>query len=93
MARVALLITLTGRVQGVGLRGFIRRIATRLCLDGWVRNRSDGSVEIMAIGERVTIERLIQACKGGPPLAQVAELTMRDAEDDGSKGFSESPTL
>ncbi len=93
MARAAFLIAVAGRVQGVGFRAFVRRNAARLGLDGWVRNRRDGTVEIMAIGERDAIDRLIEACNDGPPHAQVVELRVRGTVDDGATGFSELPTL
>jgi acylphosphatase len=92
VARQAFLITITGRVQGVGFRAFIRRTAEQFGLEGWVRNRLDGSVEIMVIGDPDVIDRLIDASNAGPPLAKPEEISLRGAEDDGTTGFLEKPT-
>ena len=92
MARQTFRITVTGRVQGVGFRAFVRRTAEQLRLEGWVRNRSDGSVEILVIGDPELIDKLIEACNAGPPLAKPDEITVSGAADDGSKGFSETQT-
>ena len=92
MARSAFFIAVTGRVQGVGFRAFVRRRATELGLDGWVRNRRDGSVEIMAIGDPEQVDQLVEQSTGGPTLAKVEEITVRGTEDDGTTGFHERPT-
>ncbi|HEY5208580.1 MAG TPA: acylphosphatase [Stellaceae bacterium] len=93
MARNAFVIIVTGRVQGVGFRAFVRRRAAELGLDGWVRNRRDGSVEIAAMGDPELVDQLMEQCTNGPLLAKVEELTVRGAEDDGTTGFHERPTL
>jgi acylphosphatase len=92
MARTAFLITVVGAVQGVGFRAFVRRKARDIGLEGWVRNRRDNSVEILAIGATDAIDRLIEACNEGPPLAKVQQVSLRGAEDDGSQGFTERET-
>jgi acylphosphatase len=92
MARTAFFIIVTGQVQGVGFRAFVRRRAADLELDGWVRNRRDGSVEIVAIGEPEYVDRLVEQCTEGPGLAKVEEITVRGAADDGTTGFHERPT-
>lgn len=91
--RTAVRITVTGRVQGVGFRMFVQRHAAALRLDGWVRNRRDGSVEIMASGEPRQVDQLVERATTGPALAKVEEITVRAAEDDGTVGFDERPTL
>ena len=93
MARTAVTIIVTGRVQGVGFRAFVRRRATELGLDGWVRNRRDGSVEITAIGDAERIDQLVVRCQRGPALARVANVTRREIADDGSIGFREQPNF
>jgi acylphosphatase len=70
MPRVHLCVR--GRVQGVGFRYFVLRLAQGLALTGWVRNRRDGSVEIEAEGEAQAIEKLVEAVSQGPPGARVA---------------------
>lgn len=56
----------TGRVQGVGFRSFVQSRAVQLDLTGWVRNRRDGSVEVVAEGQREALEKLLQALRSGP---------------------------
>jgi acylphosphatase len=63
-----------GVVQGVGYRYFVRKAATELGLQGVVRNRSDGSVEVVAEGERSAINALIDQLKVGPRYASVERI-------------------
>jgi len=58
-------------VQGVGFRYFLVDSARPLGLRGWVRNRPDGAVEVVAEGERAQLERLLQAARQGPRHARV----------------------
>lgn len=88
MERRAVRLRITGRVQGVGYRWWAERQARALALDGWVRNCPDGSVELLAIGDEVALERLIEACRGGPPAAAVGGVQPLAADDDGSIGFN-----
>ncbi len=67
-------IELRGRVQGVGFRWFVVEAAEELSLAGWVRNTSDGSVEIAAAGQRDALERFETAVKAGPRGARVEEV-------------------
>ena len=68
-----------GRVQGVFFRDSTRRKARELGIGGWVRNRSDGTVEVMAAGPKDALEDLERWFReGGPPAAQVERV---DAED------------
>jgi acylphosphatase len=92
MQRPAIRLIVRGRVQGVGFRWWTIRAARALGLDGWVRNRRDGAVEVLVIGEQVAAEKLAQACARGPAGAAVAGVERAAAEDDGSIGFSERPT-
>ena len=86
-------LRITGRVQGVGYRAWALQIASRLGLRGWVRNRADGSVEALVIGGEAAVDRMVEACREGPFGARVADITVSDAEDDGSAGFTPKPTL
>ena len=86
-------LTITGRVQGVGYRFWAERAATALGIRGWVRNRADGSVELLASGSDSAIDALIEACRQGPRAAAVDGVAADDAEDDGSAGFSSRPTI
>jgi len=74
-ARVHLIIR--GRVQGVFFRHSTREQAVELEVSGWVRNRSDGTVEVVAEGEREQLEKLLAWCQQGPPSARVISV---DAE-------------
>lgn len=73
-------ILVSGRVQGVFFRDHARTWAVSLGISGWVRNRPDGRVEVLAEGERQRIESLIGSLEQGPPLALVASVDV-DWED------------
>ena len=86
-------LRITGRVQGVGYRAWALRQASALGLRGWVRNRTDGSVELVATGDDDAVAKLIEACQQGSRHAVVSGVSVSDAEDDGSTGFSAEPTV
>ena len=67
--------TIEGRVQGVSFRYFVVEQAQRLALKGWVRNRYDGSVEVIAEGLRFDLDQLLLALNSGPPMANVTQVT------------------
>jgi len=77
-----------GRVQGVGLRYYVRDRADELSLDGWVKNLPDRRVELEALGFDEELDRLEKLLWQGPPGARVDDVTARrtDGEPDGS-GF------
>jgi acylphosphatase len=85
-------LSITGKVQDVGYRMWATRTAANLGLRGWVRNRRDGSVELLATGTPEAVAALVEACRQGPYGACVAAVTVADAEDDGSLGFTALPT-
>jgi acylphosphatase len=85
-------LRITGRVQGVGYRAWALQMANRLGLRGWVRNRGDGSVEALVIGEDDAVARMIETCREGPFGARVSDVAGSDADDDGSVGFAAKPT-
>jgi acylphosphatase len=86
-------VRITGTVQGVGYRAFVERMASRLGLDGWVRNRRDGSVEALFCGESQTVEAMLAACRNGPRLAVVDKVAVAEGEAVGSdRGFRVLPT-
>ena len=93
MARPALQLIVRGRVQGVGYRWWTVGQAKALGLYGWVRNRRDGSVEILAIGAMQSLDSLVAACGRGPTAASVSAVERAAAEDDGSLGFEQRPTV
>ena len=65
-----------GRVQGVYFRAATRDRARRLGLSGWVRNCRDGSVELIAEGEKAKLEQLVTWCRSGPQGAAVTDLNV-----------------
>jgi acylphosphatase len=67
-------VVVHGRVQGVGFRWFVREHARRLGVVGWVKNRSDGTVETLAAGSGDAIDQLRRLLGEGPPGAAVARL-------------------
>jgi len=71
--------TVHGRVQGVGFRVFVARAARRLDLAGWVANRADGAVSVMAEGERPSLDALETLLREGPPGASVHRVELRRA--------------
>jgi acylphosphatase len=81
-------LIITGQVQGVGYRMWAERTASGLGIRGWVRNRTDGSVELLAAGDGDAVAQLIEACRRGPRAAVVSDVAVADAKDDGSTGFS-----
>ena len=77
----------TGVVQGVGFRWSCVREAERLGVGGWVRNRADGSVEVVAEGAPNAVERLLRWCARGPRHAQVVSTDITPEEPRGLAGF------
>ena len=73
-------IIVRGVVQGVAFRAYTREVARSLGLRGYVRNRADGSVEIVAEGEDGPLQELTAWARGGPPSAAVETVDVTDAE-------------
>lgn len=88
----AVRLRLGGRVQGVGYWAWAVRTAAHLGLRGWVRNRADGSVEALVIGDEPAVAAMIEACREGPRTATVSDVAVSEAEDDGSPDFAAHPT-
>jgi acylphosphatase len=89
----AVRLRIEGRVQGVGFRWWALGQAGALGLRGWVRNRRDGAVEALAIGEPQAVDAFAAACSRGPPGAVVKSVMRSEGQDDGSAGFEERATL
>jgi acylphosphatase len=75
-------VVIRGRVQRVGFRAFAEHMALARGLDGWVRNRGDGTVEAVFAGPADAVEGMIEACRRGPPGAQVDSLDQREGGPD-----------
>ena len=94
MSGAIIQVTIRGRVQGVGYRAWLEHQAITCGLEGWVRNRRDGSVEALFAGAPAAVEAMVAACWQGPPHARVDAVTVEDAggEGDGVAGFGQVPT-
>jgi len=76
-------VYVSGLVQGVAFRWFVRRVARELGVKGWVRNLPDGRVEAVFEGEERAVERLVELCRCGPPAARVDEVKVLREEYKG----------
>ena len=64
-------VMITGRVQGVGYRAWVEHRAKNHDLEGWVRNRRDGSVEALFAGPHAVVSDMVESCRRGPSSARV----------------------
>jgi acylphosphatase len=85
-------LIIAGSVQGVGYRAWATRFASELGLRGWVRNRADGTVEILATGAHAAVAAMVEAARHGPRAARVSTIEVHGDQDDGSTGFGALPT-
>lgn len=86
-------VAIEGRVQGVGYRDWTARAAQALGLDGWVRNRRDGTVEAVFSGEDGKVGEMLTRCRQGPRAAQVTAVRELPGAPDAPKGFEVRGTL
>jgi len=91
--RVLVRVRIEGRVQGVWYRGWTVEEATKHGLDGWVRNRRDGSVEAVFAGPKDQVDVMIFACHQGPSAARVTRVTSEPSAETPAPGFVQLPTL
>ncbi|MHA1600908.1 MAG: acylphosphatase [Alphaproteobacteria bacterium] len=80
-------VVITGRVQGVWFRGWTVDEAAARGLDGWVRNRRDGTVEAVFSGPEATVDTMIELCQSGPPAARVDTVETFSDTDPVEPGF------
>lgn len=80
MENIRVHLIVEGRVQGVWYRESTRLKANELQARGWVKNRSDGTVEIIAEGREKNIRRFVEWCHEGPPYAVVSKITETPGE-------------
>ncbi len=71
-------LIISGDVQGVGFRAWVKRKADNLGLTGWVKNRSDGTVEAVIQGEKALVEKMIALCRQGPEVACVEDVLVEN---------------
>ncbi len=81
-----------GRVQGVGFRAWTCSNARKHGINGWVRNRADGTVEAVMSGEAAQIEEMIKLCHKGPMAAHVTKVDVEESNEDVPAGFSQRDT-
>jgi acylphosphatase len=77
----------SGRVQGVFFRDSTRKQAREASVSGWVRNRSDATVEAVFEGDEAAVERMIEFCRAGPDRADVRDVDVTGEEPEGLSGF------
>lgn len=85
-------LIVSGTVQGVFYRESMRTEATRLGVTGWVRNRSDGTVEAVVQGTAEAVTAIIAWAQRGPKLAQVAKVAVTEAESENYPRFDKLPS-
>jgi acylphosphatase len=92
-------VTITGRVQGVGYRAWVEHRARNHDLEGWVRNRRDGSVEALFAGPAEIVSEIVASCRRGPSSAQVDSVQDEGGSPDAlnlrrpGERFSVLPTI
>ena len=90
----AILLRITGKVQGVAFRYYMSDKAHELNLSGWVRNRSDSSVEAFCQGSEDSVEVMVNWCRLGPPNASVDRLKVTQMQPDSTlKDFRIRPNF
>ena len=80
MSNVKIHLIIEGRVQGVCFRDSTRRQALALGVSGWVKNRLDGTVEVIAEGSDKKVKKLISWCRRGPSYARVRRIHEKSEE-------------
>jgi acylphosphatase len=85
-------VFISGFVQGVGYRQFVKRSARALNLTGWAKNLPDNRVEAVFQGSKEQIEKIISACKKGPFLSEVKNVVV-EWEDQSTENFSSFEVL
>ena len=94
MAAIARHLTIHGHVQGVFYRGWAVENARELGIVGWVRNRHNGTVEAIVLGEEASVEHFIALARQGPPSARVARIEVREVGPyDSLEGFRQERTV
>ena len=87
-------LRIRGRVQGVGYRDALCEVAQRLRIGGWVRNRTDGSVEALLQGAAERVAEVIVWARRGPPASRVDELEIESIEAEPEhRSFERRPTV
>ncbi len=83
----AVMVKVTGRVQGVSFRWYAAREAERLGVRGWVRNEPDGSVAAHVEGDRPAVDAMVEWLHRGPSYAAVRDVAVTEAQPSGATAF------
>lgn len=78
-----------GTVQGVFFRASAESEASRLGVTGWVRNRSDGTVEMVVEGDEAAVGRMVSWARRGPERAEVTGVDVEECPEEGHTGFTQ----
>ncbi len=90
---MAVRLCIFGRVQGVGYRAWLTSIAEESGVEGWVRNRADGSVEALLHGDPERVQGVVEQCYRGPPWARVERIEQVRDSSIPTRGFVQRPTV
>ena len=75
-------LVISGKVQGVGFRYWLQRLAIEKNICGWVKNKTSGNVEALIVGEEKEIQELIKLCEMGPGSAKIDYVQINDYNKD-----------
>jgi acylphosphatase len=92
MSDIGRKLRIHGEVQGVFYRAWSAETACALDLRGWVRNRTDGTVEILVQGEAAAVDTFIARCRQGPPSARVERIDEEPTDEPAPDRFEKRPT-
>jgi acylphosphatase len=92
-ARKTVRVIVEGVVQGIGFRYWTERNARSLGLDGWVRNRRDGTVEAVFSGPAETVDEMVRRCRQGPRGAEVKQVRLEEGSEPVDPGFATARTV
>ena len=93
MAETTRRLRIHGHVQGVFYRAWSAEEARALGLAGWVRNRSDGTVEMLLSGPEEAVARMIERCRQGPPAARVERIDVEESDEPAPAAFEKRRTV
>ena len=91
--KIAVRIVIEGRVQGIGFRWWIIQWANSRGLDGWVRNRREGTVEALFYGPESVVRHMVESCAEGPPNARIRNIREYEDEPPDDPGFISRSTV
>lgn len=80
-------VFISGQVQGIGFRGFVRRKAKQIGIKGWVKNLEDGRVEAVFEGKDRKVKEVLEECRKGPPFSVVDKIEIVKEKVQGERGF------